>query len=155
MGVVGGGQKISVASYGWLNHGRFVRMGVTTVGIFLVFFTLYFIVSLRLSKTSAFTEFDILFEMDTPRVIKDMTRPEATHNRTKVHPIYVLLMNPIGKPLSGLVSSELMRRVALNFFWAGRIPRLYVFELPSAALRDASARCLSAYRKAVLPVGNS
>ncbi|MBM3138455.1 MAG: hypothetical protein FJZ98_09750, partial [Chloroflexi bacterium] len=41
--------------------------------IFLIFLIGYFYTSGLLEKSSAFDEFDILFEMDTPRAIEDMT----------------------------------------------------------------------------------
>ncbi|MBR3582121.1 MAG: hypothetical protein IKO01_01590 [Kiritimatiellae bacterium] len=104
--------------------------------VFAAFFVLYFAAGSALSRTSAFAEDDILFELDTPRVIGDMTRPQANHYRTKVHPLYVLLVNPWGALAAERSGSEVDAAVLLNslmgaagvalgflFFWllAGRL----------------------------------
>jgi hypothetical protein len=46
--------------------------------------------------------FDIWFGIDAPRVIDDMTVASADHYRTKVHPLYVLMVNPFGTALRWL-----------------------------------------------------
>jgi len=83
---------------------------------FALFFSMYLFISLALSKTSAFYEGSILFELDTPRVIGDMTTFNFNHYRTKVHPLYVLIMNPIGILVNKLVGSNVTTAVVINCF---------------------------------------
>jgi hypothetical protein len=49
---------------------------------------------------------DIWLGADVPRVIHDMTNPLADHKRTVVHPIFPLLLLPIGGLLAKLTSSQ-------------------------------------------------
>ncbi len=118
------------------------RRGVLLCGIaiFAVFFVLYFATSTVLSKTVAFQEDDILFELDTPRVIRDMTLPEANHYRSKVHPLYVLLMNPVGALAKKLIGSDVNAAVLLNSLLgaAGVTLGFIFFWLYTKTLMDAS-----------------
>lgn len=74
------------------------------VGIILVLglFSVYATLSARLERAPRrpFEHLNILFGIDTPRVIRDMTEPSADHYRTKVHPLYVLFANPTGTILT-------------------------------------------------------
>ncbi len=92
---------------------KFVAVGTF---MFLFFFILYFSLSLFFSKNRAFTTSSILFETDTLRVIGDMTNISANHYRTEVHPLYVLLVNPLGSSLSRLFKSQLIAAIFLNSF---------------------------------------
>ena len=93
-----------------LNMNRFLLTAV----IFLVFFLCYFHTSGLLDVAGAFEEFDILFEMDTPRVIEDMTVFREDHSRTRVHPLYVLMVNPVGLSLVRLVGDEVLAARIIN-----------------------------------------
>jgi hypothetical protein len=66
--------------------------------LFLLSTAFYVVCSVRLGAAPGhpFGHSSVLFEIDSPRVIGDMTDRLADHYRTKVHPIYVLLVNPIG-----------------------------------------------------------
>ena len=59
---------------------------------------MYATLSNRLASTPGrpFELTNALFQLDTPRVIGDMTVPDSDHSRTKVHPLFVILVNPIG-----------------------------------------------------------
>jgi hypothetical protein len=90
---------------------------IMAIGIFLFFFLLYFYFSLLLAQTGVFSNYGIFFELDTPRVIGDMTIFDANHYRTKVHPLFVLLTNPAGMLLSNLLKSHLLTAMLLNSFF--------------------------------------
>lgn len=64
--------------------------------LFTIFFSMYLVTSGKLARSGAFIEFDTLFEIDPPRVIEDMARYDGNHARTIVHPLYVLMINPVG-----------------------------------------------------------
>lgn len=76
------------------------------LALFAAFFALYVSSSTALSRTAAFRFDDILFELDTPRVVGDMTMPQASHYRTKVHPLYILLANPWGSMAAKRIASK-------------------------------------------------
>ena len=81
--------------------------------IFIAFFTFYFMISAQLEGAGAFLEFDTLFEIDPPRAIEDMTQFDGNHARTIVHPLYVLMVNPLGILIkfithSGMLSARIM-----------------------------------------------
>jgi hypothetical protein len=61
-------------------------------------FTMYATLSDRLAHAPGrpFELTNALFQLDAPRVIGDMTVPVFDHSRTKVHPLFVILVNPIG-----------------------------------------------------------
>jgi hypothetical protein len=61
-------------------------------------FAMYAILSNRLASAPGrpFELTNVLFQLDTPRVIGDMTVRDSDHSRTKVHPLYVIMVNPIG-----------------------------------------------------------
>lgn len=72
--------------------------------VFIVAFSLYASLSAKLEGTAShpFEHFNVLFEIDTPRVIVFMTELSGNHSRTSVHPLYVLLVNPIGRWLKSI-----------------------------------------------------
>lgn len=93
-----------------LNKNRFIF----PIAIFVVFFLTYFYASGLMDAAGAFEEFDILFEMDTPRAIEDMTVLREDHSRTRVHPLYVLMVNPVGSSLARLVGDEVLAARIIN-----------------------------------------
>lgn len=82
--------------------------------LFISFFLFYFITSGMLQSAGAFDEFDILFEMDTPRAIEDMTVLREDHSRTRVHPLYVLMVNPLGNLLARFTGSGVLAARVIN-----------------------------------------
>ena len=86
------------------------------IAVFAIFFFLYICLSKALSKTGVFKVGGVLFEFDIPRVIKDMTKFSGKHGRTSVHPLYVLLMNPIGELIELVIGHDIKAAVFLNSF---------------------------------------
>jgi len=84
------------------------------LGLFAGLFVIYLLVGLQFSTTSAFQYFDVLFELDTPRVVEDMAVFDGDHHRTAVHPIYVILVNPLGTVLTYLFKSPYTSAVIIN-----------------------------------------
>jgi len=91
-----------------------MRIMITCVTLIVVFFTVYFSLSRSLSRTPAFSENDILFEIDTHRNMEDVTIFSADHYRTKVHPLYVLMMNPLGETLERITHNPDLSVIFLN-----------------------------------------
>ena len=74
---------------------------------FLLVFILYLIMSVGISKYNIITKPDINFlGIDEPRVLNDMfniTGDRINHYRTKVHPLFLILIQPVLHILNGLV----------------------------------------------------
>ncbi len=76
-------------------------------GLFLFFFTFYLILGIYLSYLYV-PKLDFFFGSDMERVIGDMTGIFNNHYRVRVHPIYILLLQPITLMLSGLTINKLL-----------------------------------------------
>lgn len=84
------------------------------IALFLLFFSLYWSIGNSLAHTGALSEYDILFEMDTPRAIDDIAVFSADHYRTNVHPLYVLFTNPPGMLFHYLLNSKVGAAIVIN-----------------------------------------
>jgi hypothetical protein len=87
---------------------------VACVGLFILFHVLYGSLGFLLARTSAFDTYDILFEIDTPRSVDDFARFHGGHDRTSVHPIFVLLVNPLGSLTALALGSPVAAAILLN-----------------------------------------
>jgi len=92
------------------------RKILTCLFIFVLFYLLYSSISFRLAETSAFSRNNLLFEIDTKRAIGDITSFSFNHYRTKVHPIYVLLVNPLGSFVTKIFHNRIITAIILNSF---------------------------------------
>ncbi len=63
--------------------------------LFLVFCVFYSFIGGRFSVTNAFKEPNLLFQFDTPLFISSITGIGPYYHRVFVHPLYVLLLNPV------------------------------------------------------------
>jgi len=73
----------------------------------LFFFVVYYFTAMAISSTQGYVRWSTLFQADFPRVLRDLTEANGNHLRTNVHPIYVLLLNPIGVLLTQLLKSQI------------------------------------------------
>ncbi|MGL5000058.1 MAG: hypothetical protein ACRC5T_13950 [Cetobacterium sp.] len=64
-------------------------------------------------------KYNLFFGADTPRVIDDMTIYDANHHRTRVHPLFVILTNPIGLFLNLFIKNKIITAVLLNSIFGG------------------------------------
>ncbi len=73
--------------------------------LFLAFAALYAAVGIALQRSApmAFAYLDQLFDADVPSRIIDLTRFAGPHHRTQYHPLFVLLLNPVGVALKALL----------------------------------------------------
>ena len=67
-------------------------------GLGLGFFALYlgFGLAFHFASPRLFYYLDQLFDADVPSRIMDLTRPQGPHLRAQFHPLFVLLLNPLG-----------------------------------------------------------
>ena len=108
--------------------------------IFLLFFGIYFGLSRQLVQNTSIAKYDdILFEIDTARAIIDMTIFSGYHYRTEVHPIYVLMINPIGEVLGRIIPTNEMTSIVINVFFgtAGTTLAYLVLRLADAKISTA------------------
>jgi hypothetical protein len=87
----------------------------------IIFFTvLYSLFSFQLRDTNAqpYNQNDLLFEMDVARNIRYMTTTDTNFYRTSVHPLFVILVNPIGSLLTRIGFSPSTSSILINSFFA-------------------------------------
>lgn len=65
--------------------------------LFFFFFMIYFTYGLYITffNESIIQQYDIIFNADSPRIINDFLLVNADHYRTKVHPLQLILLQPI------------------------------------------------------------
>src|SRR5258706_15814881 len=81
----------------------------------IVFAGLYFWLGTAMGATGALTQYsDLMFTSDLPRVVEDLAVFHAGHWRSYPHPLFVLLLNPVGTILSKIIGSPVNSAVALN-----------------------------------------
>jgi hypothetical protein len=97
--------------------------------------------TLHLRAPRLFTQLDLVFDADVPSRIIDLTRVGGAHYRTQLHPLFVLLLNPLGLLLRGalrtlgaepsgrlaaivLTAAAGATAVALFFLWLRRVSAL-------------------------------
>ena len=82
-----------------------LRPGAVTLVAFGASLALYLGIGQAFAPGRMFERADLALGTDVPRVIADLTRFEANHYRTKVHPIFVILLNPLGLAAQGAARS--------------------------------------------------
>jgi hypothetical protein len=87
---------------------------ITYLVLFVFFGALYFGWGITLEREGAFNYQNALLSADHTRVIGDLTDVNAKHSRTDVHPLFVLLLNPVGVVLSKALGSRLTAAVLMS-----------------------------------------
>lgn len=81
--------------------------------IFSIFITM--ILGIFLTYNYNFeNNFNLLFDSDTKRVIGDITEIATNHSRINVHPLFLILVQPIALILKGLVFDKMLTLVILS-----------------------------------------
>ncbi len=82
------------------------------------FTILYSSLGFKLKDTNAqpFNQNNLLFEMDTARNVSYITTTSANFYRTNVHPLFVIIVNPIGRLLTWLGFSSTISSILINSF---------------------------------------
>ena len=85
--------------------------------IFIVSMIICLFLGVVLSYNYDFTNsYNLLFDSDTGRVIRDATEIIADHSRLNVHPLYTLLIQPVVLLLSGITLNKMISLVILSSF---------------------------------------
>jgi hypothetical protein len=75
------------------------------VAIGVAFFLLYLAcgATFYMRAPRVFRHLDQIFDADIPSRVIDLTHAQGGHERTELHPLFVLLLNPIGHSLRGVL----------------------------------------------------
>lgn len=94
--------------------GRSPRPSIVALSFFALFLALYFAVATTFASGRMLGRADLVLGTDAPRVIADLTRFDANHYRTKVHPLFVILLNPLGLLLKESIGQPRVSAMLLN-----------------------------------------
>jgi len=89
----------------------------------------YFLASRWIGATGVFWHYDLLFDVDTPRVVQDLTCADCPRHRTVTHPAFVLLLNPIGSTLRAIIDAPLAIAQAMTAAAGGTFAGLFYLVL--------------------------
>ena len=97
--------------------------------LFLTLFLFYFAIGLVFSYfLNTLDYYNIFFGSDSNRVFIDLTVRVANHYRTSVHPLFVILFQPLVKILNFGLNNSILSSLALqSFFNAGSLTIIYLF----------------------------
>ena len=85
------------------------------ITIFLIFFLIYFLLGTIITyyfNTSNF--WNVLFEMDTPRVLGDLSLINYNHYRISVHPLLIIIFQPIVIIMTKILSNSIFSILLLQ-----------------------------------------
>jgi hypothetical protein len=105
--------------------GRPPRLAIAALASLAFSFGLYFTVATRFASGRMFGRAGLVLGTDAPRVIADLTRYDANHYRTKVHPLFVLLLNPLGHALKESLGQPRVSAMLLNSGFAALAVALF------------------------------
>jgi hypothetical protein len=110
----------------------FLNMGLLLAGFWMI----YFHIGLAMEARGTLRN-NMFFHSDIGRVIADMTRANASHARTNVHPLFVLLTQPVGAALTRLFHSPTQAALLFNSFIGGMTVALtcLLFRMGRVSLR--------------------
>lgn len=83
--------------------------------LFVIFFTFYIVLGLFLSYHYDFKKnYGLLFDADSARVISDFSNILGNHYRIRVHPLYVILVQPIILFLNGITMDSMLSLIIFS-----------------------------------------
>jgi hypothetical protein len=96
------------------DDGAPIKVTLTYLFLFIFFGGLYFAWGLALGKAGGYAYLNAALNADHERVISDLTDINAYHGRTDVHPLFVLILNPVGALITKGLGSRLAAAVLMN-----------------------------------------
>jgi hypothetical protein len=84
------------------------------LALFVFFGGMYFSWGMAFGKVGGYTYVNALLNADHERVIRDLTVVVTNHDRTDAHPLFVLLLNPVGVLLTKAFGSRSTAAVLMN-----------------------------------------
>ena len=116
----------------------------TEIILFLSCFLLYFILGTILSYYLDTANFwNVLFDLDTPRVLRDLSIIDFNHYRTAVHPLFVICFQPIVLILNKIILNPVIVIVLIQSIVSSiSLISLYII-LNKIGLNKVTSICLS------------
>ena len=91
------------------------RNSKVAFGLFIFFLTFYLIIGVFLSYNYDFkNNYDLLFDSDTARVIGDFSNILGDHYRIRVHPLYVIFIEPIILFFNGITNDSMLSLIIFS-----------------------------------------
>lgn len=85
--------------------------------LFFIFFIIYMIIGVQLTYNYDFSNNNnLMFSADTSRVINDMTSIFGNHYRLSVHPLFVMITQPLYFIISGITQDKNLALVFISAF---------------------------------------
>lgn len=95
----------------------FIKKNKTILSLFLIFFLFYMILGILHSYNfNIKSAWDYLFSSDTPRIINDFSSIFGNHYRTNVHPLFILVFQPIILLMTGVTQNNMLSIVIFSSF---------------------------------------
>lgn len=105
--------------------------------IFLSAFALYFILGLIFSYyLNTYNYWNVAFDMDNPRVFGDLTSRGYNHYRTSVHPLFVILFQPIVFFINLIIKNKIIVVLILQSLVAAMSLVLFFNILKKIGIKD-------------------
>ncbi len=106
----------------------------TLLFIFSFFYLL--VLGITLSYNLDFSEnYNLLFSSDTSRVILDSTVINANHYRVDVHPLFLIIVQPLVLLLSGITMNKMLSIVILSAFTSS-LSVIFIFKILNLIKKD-------------------
>lgn len=92
-----------------------IKKNKNTIILFLLFFIVYFILGIFLTYYLDISKFwNVLFDLDSPRVLGDLSLREFNHYRSAVHPLFVILFQPIVFILKNIINNSIISIILIQ-----------------------------------------
>ncbi|HEV7402166.1 MAG TPA: hypothetical protein VGO11_04535 [Chthoniobacteraceae bacterium] len=119
------------------------RTTAVLIALLLLFWGIYLHIGMAMEERGTLRN-NMFFHSDIGRVIGDIARPHAPHERTSVHPLFVLLTHPFGAGLAYLTKSPPVAAVTLNSLVGGLSVALacLFFRITGVSLRRSALGAL-------------
>ena len=99
--------------------------------LFCISMIFYSLIGILLTYNFDFSNnYNLLFDSDTGRVIGDMTNIGFDHYRLSVHPLFVMLTQPIYFLIQGLVLNKMLALVLISSF-VSSLSAVFIYKILS------------------------
>ena len=110
--------------------------------IFFSAFLLYMLLGIMLTYNYDFSNnYNLLFDADHKRVINDMTKIVENHYRTTVHPLFILIVQPVFYFVKGIVLNNMIAIIAILSF-VSSLTAVYLYKILSLFSKDKLSKAL-------------
>ena len=104
--------------------------------LFIISFFYLLVLGITLSYNLDFkNNYDLLFNSDTARVIIDATIVDANHYRIDVHPLFLILIQPLVVFLSGITANKMLSIIIISAFTSS-LSVLFIYKILNLIKKD-------------------